>query len=96
VAKNSFTGEILHFNATRMRITGSGNMQLSLESLDAISVSALPSIAMAAATNIEPTVLAQFIDQRGSLTGLTTEIGEYFVISRIMVYIKPIASGYPQ
>ncbi len=95
MSKSSFSGEILHFNAVRMRVTGSGNLQLSLHSLDDVKVSQLNNIVMASPTNIEPTALANYIDQRGQLELKTTELGETFVVSRITIYIRPIFSSYP-
>lgn len=97
MAKNSsFTGEILHFNAIRTRVTGSGSLQLFLRSLDNTSSVQLTSISMSAATNREPTVLANFIDQRAQLEVRTTAIDEKFSISRIILYVRPLASEYPR
>lgn len=97
VAKNNdFNGEILHFNAVRFRITGSGSMLSTLSSLDNVHTSDLADIPMSALTNREPTLLANYIDQRGSLEGMTTEIDEVFNISKIIIYVKVIATGYPQ
>jgi hypothetical protein len=96
VAKSSnFIGEVLHFNAVRLRVTGSGNLQLFLRSLDDTNNIQLSSVPMLSTTNIEPTVLANFIDQRGQLEIRTTEIDEVFTVSKIIIFIKPIASGYP-
>jgi hypothetical protein len=95
VAKQGFNGEILHFNAIRLRVTGSGNLQLTMKSLDDVNTLALANTVMAATTNIEPTTLTNFIDQRGCLEGTTTLINETFNISKIVIFIRPIASGYP-
>lgn len=51
---------------------------------------------MSALTNREPTVLANFIDQRAQLEGKTTLINETFNISKITIFVKPVATGYPQ
>jgi hypothetical protein len=51
---------------------------------------------MSATTNREPTVIANFQEQRIQLELGTTEIDETFTISRIVVFVKPIAEGYPQ
>jgi hypothetical protein len=95
VAKG-FTGEILHFNAVRMRVTGSGNLLTYLRSLDDVNNQQLPTIVMLPATNIEPTILALFIDQRGQYEVRTENIDEVFTISKITIFVKPIATGYPQ
>lgn len=96
MAKNNFTGELIHFHAVRMRVIGTGNLQLFLHSLDNINNFRLTDISMTPTTNREPTVLANFTDQSGQLEIKTIEIDEVFTISRIMIYVRPVASGYPQ
>jgi hypothetical protein len=96
VAKNQSIGEILHFNAIRYRVTGSGVLRSFLTSLDDVSSSTLPTITMASPSKIEPTILANFIEQRAKLELGTTAIDEVFVISKIVIFVRPIASGYPQ
>ena len=96
MTRNSSSGEILHFNAVRIRVSGSGNLQLSLRSLDDVKISQLPNIPMLSSTNIDPTVLANYIDQAGQLEFKTTEIGEIFIIGRIVIFVKPIFSEYPR
>lgn len=88
-------GEILHAVAVRMRVVGSGNLQIFLRSLDNIRNTQLTSHPMIATTNIEPTILANFQEQRIQLEIKTTLIDETFTISRIVVFVKPIAEGYP-
>jgi len=94
--KSSFIGEILHFNGTRIRLNGSGNLKLYLRSLDNINSNQLSSISMLPLTNREPTVLANFIDQRGQLEVRITDRDETFTISRIILFIRPIASEFPR
>lgn len=94
--RNQFSGEVLHFNAVRLRVTGSGSLLLYLNSLDEVKVSQLPSITMAASTNIEPVSLANFTDQRAQIEFKTTEINETFSISRMVIFVRPTATGYPQ
>lgn len=95
MAKTTLTGEILHAVAVRMRVVGSGNLKLYLHTLDEIFTDQLPSIPMLGATNIEPTVLANFSDQRIQLEIKTTQINDQFNISKIIVFVKPVAQGYP-
>ena len=54
------TGEILHFHVVRMRVIGSGFLDLQMRSMDDINTETLTSITMATATNREPTILANF------------------------------------
>lgn len=96
MAKNQFIGEILHFNAVRMRVNGSGDLNVWLISLDDINQSQLPNISMISNTNIQPTILANFKDQRARLQAYTTEIDEVFTIDKIILFVRPIASEYPR
>lgn len=95
MGKTDFTGEVVHFGAVRYRITGSADFKSSLISLDDVITNALPDITLAATNSREPTILANFNQQRAYLQGKTTKINETFVISRIIVYVRPVASGYP-
>lgn len=79
-----------------MRITGEGNLNLFLRSLDDVNSVQLTSIPMLVSTNREPTVLANFIDQRGQLELRTMLIDEVFSISKIVIFVKPISTSYPQ
>src|SRR6266446_9251902 len=92
----NFDGELLHFNATRMRVVGSGSLQMSLFSLDDIRSNVLVSLTLSATTNREPTNLANFVEQRAYLQLKTTSINEFFIVSKIILFVKPIATSYPQ
>jgi hypothetical protein len=88
-------GLIHHFGAVRLRLTGSGNLKMRLLSLDSVITQTLTSLAMSSTTNREPTRLCNFNEQRAQLEVKTTEINETFGISKIVVYIKPVASEFP-
>jgi len=96
VARTTLAGEILHFHAVRYRLTGKGNLKTTLRSLDNATSSDLADIPMSVATNREPLVLANFVDQRGQLEVKTTAFGETFTISKIIIFVKTIFTGYPQ
>lgn len=91
----NFTGEIIHFTAIRLRLNGNGNLQPSLKSLDEINTQNLVVMSMTSTTNKEPTRLANYIDQRGFLELKTTLINEWFVISKITIFVKPLFTSYP-
>ena len=93
---SSFAGELIHFNAVRMRVVGSGSLQLTLRSLDNVNSTQLSSITLSSVTNREPTVLASFVEQRAQLEIKTNSIDENFTLDKIVIFIRPIASGYPQ
>lgn len=91
-----FIGELLHFNAARLRVTGSGLLLMGLFSLDDIQSAQFPSLNMSATTNREPTQLINFTEQRAYYKIEVNEIDEYFVISKLVIFIKPTAANYPQ
>lgn len=85
---------ITHFTAVRLRVEGTGNLKLKLMSLSDIYEQDLVPYAMTT-TNRQPTQLSNFNQERALLKIETTEINEYFEISKIMVFCKPVATGYP-
>lgn len=87
---------IQHYHAVRVRVRGSGNLRLTLLSLDGTETQTLDPVAMTTTTNIAPTKLCNFKQQRAQLMFKTTAINEVFEINQVNVYIKPIATSYPQ
>lgn len=86
---------ISHFAAVRMRVTGSGQLQLTLSSLDNEIVQPLVPITMQNTTSKEPTRLCNFTTQRCFIRLETTEKDEIFRINRIIVFAKEVATSYP-
>ena len=96
MAKKNSGGEYEHHVVSiRMRVTGSGNMDLALTDYDDIQTQTLVPITMAATTRIEPLRLANFQSQRIRLVGSVSEIDEWFQIQRILIFAKPVAQEYP-
>ena len=87
---------ILHIGAVRIRCNGSGNLKTTLFSLDDVYSQALTNITLQSVTNIQPTLLANFSQERALVELKTTEFDEHFRIRRIVVYVKEIASSHPQ
>ena len=85
-----------HITAVRLRVTGSGALQSSLLGLDSVETQALTNVTMAATTERYPTLLANFIQQRARYRLEVTGLNEAFLIRQIIIYNKPVASGYPQ
>lgn len=56
----------------------------------------LAPLTLSATTDIEPVKLANFRNQRAQLDIRVENIDEYFRISKITVFVKESASGYPQ
>jgi hypothetical protein len=69
---------INHFTAVRMRVTGSGNLQCRLLSLDEDNVVNLPNIVMTNAPGRYTNILCNMLTQRAQLEIKTTEINEVF------------------
>lgn len=86
---------ITHFVAVRMRVQGFGNLKLTMFSIDDVQSQTLVDFPMTAVTNIQPTRLCNFIQQRASLEIGTTEINEWFRINRIILFSREHGSSYP-
>ena len=84
-----------HVVAIRLRVTGAGNLQLTLKSLDDILTQQLVDVPMTLTSRIEPLRLANFQSQRIRLRGETTEINEIMAIRKIIFFAKPVAVEYP-
>ena len=86
---------INHFTSVRMRVVGSGELDMSLLSQDGVRSTTLTPFTMAANTSITPSSLTNFNTQRAQLQLSTDEINEIFRINRIIIYARPTAVDYP-
>lgn len=86
---------IFHYNGIHIRAKGSGNLRVRLLSQDEIYEQALVPLVMTLTSNRTAVRLANFNEESASLEIKTTEMDEIFIISRITVFIKPIASSWP-
>lgn len=87
---------ICHIDSIRMRVIGTGNLRLSLHSLQNVRSQVCPNpILMAAVTDIEPTRGFNFLSQRMALKVQTTEIDEFFRINRIIIFAREVFTSYP-
>lgn len=87
---------IQHLSHVRHRIVGNGVYRQTVFSLDNVESKALPNLNLIPLNNREPTTLANFVSQRISIEGKTTQINEYFKINRIIIFLKDYGSGeYP-
>jgi hypothetical protein len=84
-----------HVVGVRLRVTGAGNLQSRLSGLNDIVQDTLEDIPMQATNRLEPTVLANIQNQRIRYELFTTELNETFVIKRIIIYAKPVATEFP-
>jgi len=88
--------DIIHYGAVRIRVTGSGDLKLKLISLGDVHEKVITPIEMEDPTYKLPNQLTNFKQQRARLRLETTEIDEVFLIDKIIIYVKPVATGYPQ
>ena len=96
-AKKSVGEEVInHYGAVRLRVTGSAILQMSLLSLDETQSNVLVPVALNSTTNIEPNRLSNFTQQRAKLMIQTTNLNEVFLISKIIIFIKPVAKSWPE
>lgn len=86
---------IVHYTAVRMRIIGSGSLQMTMYSQDDVFSQTLVPFVMSASTNIRPTRLMNFQHQKAMLECKTTEINERFEINKIIIFAKNVFSEYP-
>lgn len=86
---------ITHFVSVRMRLQGEGDLLMTLYSIDDIYSQTLVPFVMATATNIQPTRLCNFNQQRASLRIGTTEMDEWFRINRIILFTREFGTMYP-
>lgn len=97
MAASKSVGEevINHYGATRLRVTGSAALKLTLYSLDQVKVHVMKDLNIQPFNNIEPTRLSNFTQQKAQQEIRTTEIDEVFKISKIVIFVKPVAKSYP-
>ena len=88
-------GSIIHYAGIRMRVVGSGNLQLRFISLDQILENVLVPLVMSPTTQLQPTRLGNFTQQGAQLEGKIEELNEYFKINKIVIYAKKVASEFP-
>lgn len=93
--KNSNESLINHFGLVRLRVTGTGNLQMSLLSRSGSRNFNLAQLPMSANTDIEPTRLSNFTEQAAQLKVNVINLGETFLISKIIVFVRPVAKSYP-
>lgn len=87
---------INHFNAVRLRVTGAGNLKGKLYSQGNNKTQDLVPLVLESTTERSKTQLCNFSQERVFLEIKTTEINETFVITSILVFVKPKAESYPQ
>lgn len=98
----AISGDIVHSVAVRYRARGSGSLRTRLYNMGEITAEAnslklqnLEPISLAFKSNREKTVLSNFQDQGIQIYFRTVAIDDVFTISKITLFVKPVAEGYP-
>lgn len=89
------TDNIIHYASVRMRIVGSGQLDMTMHSQDDVYTQPLAPFNMQSTTNIRPTRLMNFQHQKASLKGSVNVLDEWFRINKIVIYAKEVFSDYP-
>lgn len=95
LAKNNGAENILHCTGVRLRVVGSGNLDMTLYSLDSARTFPMMALPMTPTNERELTRLGNFRSQRIQLGFSVDVIDEYFKISKIIFFAKPSATSYP-
>lgn len=88
-------GNILHFGSLRVRVTGIGNLKISILGYDDVLVQSRAGIPMKEQDAQEKVRLFNFISPEGMIKFETTEKGEAFRLNRITVFVKKQWTEYP-
>ena len=95
LSEGSFGENISHFAAIRVRVNGTGNLVMSVHSLDDVKNKKLVPLVMTPTARIIPTRLVNFLEQRACFELKTVGLDDEFKINRIIVFMKETYSSYP-
>lgn len=95
LSEQSSGESISHFAAIRIRVLGTGNLQMAVYSLDDVKSKTLVPLVMSTTARIIPTRLVNFMEQRASFELKTTAIDEKMKVNRIIIFTKEVFSSYP-
>lgn len=88
-------GAIFHYGAVRLRIVGSGELDMEFIGLDPADTSSLVAITMENPAARAPKRLSNYIGQRARLKVSTDVINEWFRINTISIFVKELWQEYP-
>jgi hypothetical protein len=95
ISEGSSGENISHFAAIRIRQVGTGNLKMTVYSLDDVRSKTLVPFVMQTTARIIPTRIVNFMEQRACFQIQTTEIDEKFRINRIVIFMKEKFTSYP-
>lgn len=85
-----------HCAAVRLRALGVGDLECKLISLDEVVEKQLADLTLSTAPGRLKTQNTNFNQQKYQLELKLTVIDTYFIIKQIIIYNKPVTTGYPQ
>ena len=86
---------ISHFAAIRVRVNGTGDLLMTIFSLDDVKSKTLVPFEMQTLNRRIPTRIINFMEQRASVKLMTEDIDDYFRINRIIIFTKEVFSSHP-
>jgi hypothetical protein len=96
MAKSNSSENIAHCVLVRMSALGLGSLRTLLITLDNVKAETLALTVLQPTGDIYPTQLANFKSQRMCVMLYTTDIDQYFIIGKVIPFVKPSSAGYPQ
>lgn len=88
--KNMVDGWQHHYAGIKLRIRGLGDLELTIQGEDDTASQMPPSILMLPKPGFESDRLFNFINEKCSIKLRVSEFGEYFILSRLDLYAKPL------
>ena len=89
------TDQVCHYAGITVRVTGSGQLRTTWETLDQGPSKALVPIPLPWKKGQFPFRLGGFTAQRAALRVEVTGMSEHFQINRIIIWCSPLWTGYP-
>jgi hypothetical protein len=84
-----------HFSSIRVRVDGTGQLQLAVFSLGDLRSKGMVPFTMAERNRFSPTRIVNFVEQRASFALYTIDLGARFRINRIVIFSKELYRSYP-
>lgn len=88
--------DILHVGIVRIRVVGEGDLITTLYGYDSVLSEELAPLTLTPTDSREKTVLANFKSQKTMVKLETRLINENMKVNSIILFVKPIYTGYPQ
>lgn len=93
--KSAVSGWLNHFNGLKLRVVGSGNLNINLYGEDDVTTATATAIAMSASPGLELSRPINFINEKMSVKLGVTAINETYEVSRLDVMAKALWRSRP-